>query len=729
MTDNNTKVDQIHKNIPRFYNTRVNPNWKAVIEAMGNGDEELVQLLREVRKQFFVNSAARPYIDRLGANFNVSRPRFVGMDDDAFRDYIPVLAYQPKQVKLVLDLLLDIFFFKDATTAFVQSTIGQPFVLKDGWTLSYTVDGVYEEFITFTAADFVDIENATIDEVISAINRTATNSFAISFDDRINQVQYIRIFTNTIGSKGSVEITGGRANIAMQYQGFNTDAGSGATTIWNIAKVGDTVTFTHIGGDTPNLSFIAAGDTAVIDIPGNEGSFIITNVDVGAATFQFINLFATPMVFDHGANPGTSVSFMSPEKIVVFKRDTRAVVWEVTPGEIIVEMPASPPVVKRALFGSAHINGIVSPFIDRISDTSAELLEGDDWPTAGGQFVLQTVNEIQTHYVTVSEDTSDTTRQRTRFDKSQKYSYTSRVGNILSGITPNLPIGAGLFEPTILTANRDTADTVTVTTATDHEFTVGEGVAITDSIAAIDGDPAIDLTIPVNGNFIITSVPTTTTFTYISAGDEGESVGGTARLEKIGMANNGSLAYLTTSQLSTGVIGPYIWDQTAAFVLSSLTSTINQEIKAGNTVKTLPIATPNNIPDEEGFVIFDFGTENEEGPVRYLFKPTEGTMQMDPSYVFRNNHDSGSAITAIRRRGAHVMSGLGTEYAPYLTDPSIAREILQTLMLQVKSVGIFINFLVRYPEQVYAASDIYRSCSDTLEPINDAERARCAALL
>ena len=711
--------------MPRVYNTRVNPNWKAIIEAIGENDEELVQLLREVRKQFFVKSASRPYIDRLGANFNVSRPRFVGMNDATFREYIPILAYQPKQVKLVLDLLLDVFFFKDATTSFIQSTIGTPFTLKDGWALSYKVDNVYEELITFKAEDFVDITNATIDEVISAINRTATRSFAIPFDDRINQLQFIRIFTNTIGSKGSIEVTGGRANVAMQYQGFNKNAGSGSTTIWNITKIGDTVTFAHIGGDTPNLNLVAEGDIAVIDIPGNEGSFTITDIDVGAAKFKFINLFATPVVFDHGANPGTSVSFITPEKIVVFKRDTRAVVWEVTPGEIIVEMPASPPVVKRNLFGSAHINGIVTSITDRISDTSAELLVAEDWPLAGGQFVLRPVNEIQSHYVTISEDTTSIATQRTRFNKSQKYTYTSRLGNVLSGITPNLPIGAGLFEPTILTADRDTADTVLVTTATPHNFIVGEGVAVTDTVSAVSANPAIDLIIPVDGNFVISSVPSPTTFTYISAGDEGQSTGGTARMEKIGLSGTGSLVYLTSAQLGTGIIGPYIWDQTAAFVLSSLTSTINQELKAGNNVKTLPIATPNNIPNEEGFVIFDFGTENQEGPVRYFFKPADGTMQMDSSYVFRNNHEIGSAITTIRRRGAHVMSGLGTEYAPYLTDPSVAREILQSLMLQVKSVGIFINFLIRYPEQVYAALDIYRSCSDTLEPINDAERIRC----
>lgn len=721
MANNKTKTDRLHDNMPRVYRTRVNPNWKAVIEALGEQDQAMSDLIQEVRNQFFVRSASRPYIDRLGANVKVSRPRFVGMDDPTFRQYIPVLAYQPKQVKLVLDLLLDIFFFKEATTSFIQSTLFQPFALKDGWSLEYTVDGQFDELITFKTEDFVDISNATVEEVVSVINRTATNSFAVTFDDRIQKRQFIRIFTNTIGSKGSIEMKGGRANIGLQFQGFNQDAGSGPDTVWTIDKVGDTVTFTHTGGQFPNLGAIQTGDVAIIDIPGNEGSFEITDIDVGNGSFSFVNLFGTAGVFDHALNPGTSVNFIRPEKIVVFKKDTRAAVWEVSPGEIIVEMPASPPVIRRSLIGSAHINGLVGEIVDRISDSSLEMDDAGDWPVNGGQFVIQELQEIQTHVVTSSEDSLFTKNLNTRFDKAKKYTYTSRAGNILSGITPALPEVAQLYEPTLVSANRDASNLVTAETSTAHGFKAGEVVTILDTVPAVSGDPAINLIQPVDGTYKIAEILSPTQFTYISTGDQGESSGGTARLERIGMANSGSLAYLTTAQLDTGILGPYMWDQNAPFVLSSFTATSLDEIKAGNNVKTLNIATPNSIPNEEGFVIFDYGIETEEGPVRYLFKPSTGTMQLDPAYTFQNNHEIGGAITVIRRRGAHIMSGRGTEYGAYLTDPAVAREILQQLMLQVKSVGIFIQFLVRYPEQLYNTLDVYRSGDPNLLAVYNEE--------
>jgi hypothetical protein len=167
-----------------------------------------------------------------------------------------------------------------------------------------------------------------------------------------------------------------------------------------------------------------------------------------------------------------------------------------------------------------------------------------------------------------------------------------------------------------------------------------------------------------------------------------------------------------------------MWSPNAPYVISSLTSNIQADIKAGNNVRTIAINTVNNIPDTEGFVIFDFGTEREEGPVRYLYKPTSASLQLDPAYVFKSNHDIGSSITVIRRRGAHVMSGLGSEYPAYITDPAVAREVLQNLMRQVKSVGIFIEFLIRYPEQLYSQLDVYKSGNPDLWPINEEEKAK-----
>ena len=63
------------------------------------------------------------------------------------------------------------------------------------------------------------------------------------------------------------------------------------------------------------------------------------------------------------------------------------------------------------------------------------------------------------------------------------------------------------------------------------------------------------------------------------------------------------------------------------------------------------------------------------------------------------------------------MSGQGTELGAYITDPAVARTVLQDLMKEVKSVGIFLEFLIRYPEQLYSVLDVYDSGSESLWPI------------
>lgn len=708
MAGNKTKIDRIHDQMPRFFKTRVNPNWKAVIEAIGQSDQELADLVEEVRKQFFIKTASRPYIDRLGSNLRVSRPRLIGMDDPTFRTYVPVLAYQPKQVKAVLDSLLDIFFFRETTTAFTQSTQPEIYTLVNGWELEYTVDQIHTERIEFKQDEFVDISNATAEEIVSAINRQVQHSFAIVFDDRIKKQKFIRIFSNTIGSKGSIQITGGRANMALQFTGFKEGSGSGSNTTWTVTKIGDTVTFQHTGGVSPNLGNIVIGDVVISSLPGNQGSFVITNVDLNNSKFTFTNLFATPGNYDHSLlDPTDMIRFISPDKMVIYTNNSRSLVWEVTPGEIIVEMPATPPVVKRSLIGSAHVNGMVEIVTDVPSTTSMELEDASEWPNAG-QFILQEKSEVQTHILTGSEDTTITKNFNTRFDKSLKYSYASKSGNILGGITPALPSVAGVIEKDIFSITR-TGDLVTVVIVGLHDFKKGE-------VVKIYNVPDPDSTL--NGSFVIDSVPNALSFTYRSLGlPAGQNNIGNVRVERIGMASNGSLAYLSSAGINTGITGPYMWSSTAPYVISSLTSNIQADIKAGNNVRSIAVSAVNNIPNAEGFVIFDFGTEREEGPVRYLYKPTDASLQLDPAYVFKNNHDVGSSVTVIRRRGAHVMSGLGKEYPAYITDPAVARETLQDLMKKVKSVGIFIEFLVRYPEQLYAALDVYKSDNEDLWPV------------
>ena len=713
MADNKGKTDRLHDLLPKHFQTKVNPNWKALVETIGQSDEYVAELIEEVRKQFFVKTATRPYIDRLGANVKVSRPKLIGMDDSDFRRYIPVVAYQPKQVKLIIDQLLDIFFLKESTTAYIDTIASDPYFLKDGWELEYTVDSFQSEKILFTAADFEDISAATATEIVAAINRQATKSFAIVYTDNFTKLQTVRIFTETVGAKGAVMINGGRANISLQFRGFDTLAGSGVDTKWVIVKVGDTVTFTYNGGTWPSLESIQVGDVVVIDIPNNEGSFAIISIDLATSSFTFTNASAVSESFDHASYPNTFVRFFTPEKTVVFTEALRAIAWEVRPGQIVIEMPASPPIVKRQLGGSSHINGLTGLAVNRTSDTELQLSDASDWPDNGGCFVFQPLNEIQTHIKTNYDDLVTIKNFASRYNiQDYRFTYTGKNGNILTGISPTLPKNAGIFETNIVSGSRDNNDTITVVTTNPHDLSVGEPIRIRDTISTSDIDPDLDLMVSADGTFRVAEVVDDLTFKYRCFGDVGAFTGGVVMVERVLTANSGSTVHLVSARLETGILGPYIWDLRAPFVLSSLVAVNTTDIKAGSTQRNISVNLANSIPDQEGYLIFDYGTDSQEGPVRMLYKASDTTLAVDPAYVFLYDHDIGSSITMIRRRGAHQLSISGKEYAPYITDPASARDTLKTLINQVKSAGIFLEFIIRYPVQYYATEDVYRVGKD-----------------
>lgn len=706
MADNKTSADSIHDSLNAYFNTRENPNWKALIEAIGQSDDDIARLIEEVRKQFFIATASRPYIDRLAANYKVSRPKVVGMDDTTLRRYVPILAYQPKQVKAVIDELLDIFFFKESTTALVESMQFEPFFLKNDWELEYIVDAINSERILFKTDDFTNISSATADEIAAVINRQAKFSFATAFENRITKRKFVKIFTKTIGSKGSIEVTGGRVDISLQFKGIIPGAGSGETTEWVITKIGDTTRFQYNGGSPIALDLVRLNDNVVIDIPNNSGTFKVINLNLTENYFEFNNLFSTPGTFNHGTNPNYFVRFVRPERSVVYTRNNRSVVWEVSPGEIIIEMPATPPVVRRELKGSAHLNGVISSVVDTPSDVSLLIDNGADWPNSG-QFVLEKLEQIKSRIVTPSQDTLESQDIVGNYDYyEQKYSYTSKTldisGNyLISGISPSLPPLAGVVELSIATISSDLNGMVSIQTTQKHDLKIGQSIRVYDVIGG-----------NFNGVFEVSAIIDDYSFKFQTNSATAVGSGGGVRVERIGLAESNSKVYLTTALINTGIVGPYMYDTKAPFVVSSYVGKIVTDVKAGNIVFNLNVETPNNIPNEQGFLIFDYGLNTQEGPVRYLYKAAEGTIALDPAYIFQYNHTPGSSITAIRRKGAHVMSGLGKEYAFYVSDPSAARLILQGLIEDVKSAGVFLRYLVRYPQLYYSAFDVYSETSD-----------------
>lgn len=829
MANNINKIDQLHNLMPAHYNTRTNLNWNALITALGTSDQNVADLVALLKQQFFIKTASGTYLDNLGANSGISRPVGVGMIDSAFKKYIPVLAYTPKQVRLIIDKLLNIFFVPEITTAYTESGQPSPYALQNGWSLEYTVDGVFDELIHFQASDFADVSAATAIEIAAAINRQAKYSNAEDFFDNVRKGDFVKIFSNTVGSKGSIEIVAGLANSVLQFNGFIAGAGTGSNTQWTITKVGDQVTMQWTGGITPNLNLLQIGDVIMSQLTNNVGSFAINNVDLSNSSITFTNLFGTPGVFTQ-SNAG-QVKFFAPVKNVVYTQPNRAVVWEVTPGEVIIEMPATPPVVKRNLIGSAHINGSTSLMTAYNSATSLTVADASTFP-ASGNFWIQEVQEILTRYYTPIENVLASTSFNTRLQGTPtKYSFTSRLalqttgdtvsgqntitnlastagiavgqnvfmagvpsfalvtgivgstvtmdfaatatgttvdvqfaGNNLTGITPDLPPLATLDEETLTSLSR-TSGVVTATTSTTHDYVVGDAVGIYGSngittmtstaqvqnglnvlinvtpttgispgqliigagitlgttVVSIVGS-TITMSLPatatanetvmfnenLNGGFIITSV-TSNTFTYELIGSDGTaSVPGSALVQSIGMAPTGSEIIITSALPAsfTGIKGSYVWDLSAPFVLSSDKAATIGAIQAGQTIPLLNL-TQNTIPAAGGYVVFDFGLTTQEGPISYLYAPNNTTLVLDPSYIFQNSHAAGASVTAIDNLGPHLMSGQGTEYPPYITNPSEVRVTLEQLITTVVSAGIFIDFLIRYPNQLYSVLPTY----------------------
>jgi hypothetical protein len=703
MTVNKTMIDKLHSNMPAYTGSRVNPNWKVIIEAIGQEDQYLALLIEEVRKQFSMRTGYRPYIDRLASNVKVDRPRLMGMDDTTFRKYVPIMSYHPKQVKLIIDKLLDVFFFRDSTTAHIETSSFEPYNIEDSWTLEYMVDDAYHERVTFVTSDFANIASATADEVAASINRQVTHSFAVSHYNPVLNVNTIRLFTNTIGSKGSIVIEGGQSNVVLKFNDYLDDVAIGSNTQWTVTKIGDELTFAYTGGTDPGIADLLDGDIALIDISGISGSFPIKNISIDDEKFSLINYFGQAGVYTQSST--TQFRFLRPYKANIALQKKRAAMWETGPNKLVIEMPATPPVVRRTLKGAIHLNGLVRTVVDRSSDTSLTLDDASLWPQSG-TFWLKELRELKHRYATSLEDTQSSSLVNANLiGELERYEYTSKIGNVLTGITPNLPALASLNQVDISTCDRS-SDVLTIVTSDPHTFVEDEYVCISDLLPTVFG---------VNGSYQVESVISPLSFTVTSVGTDGSATPstGNARVERMGMTNSGSSAILTDSQLSaiTGITGAYLWDQSAPFVLSSCVGVTDEQIKAGSIKKTLQLGS-NDISVESGYVIFEYGTSDQEGPIKYLFKTSGQVLALDPTYTFQKNHAVGCNLIMLRHFGPHKISVTGAEYATYVTDPLVVRDNLEQMILSVKSVGFYVDFLVRYPHQLFATIDVYRSGVD-----------------
>jgi hypothetical protein len=201
--------------------------------------QELEQALFQLIDDRTLETSLGAQLDGLGSVVGEAR---LGRDDDAYRiaikgritlnlsngtpeDIISVIASQigPKQLTLTEDsfpahfelLVLEAI---DVLSGSVNSGNTENFALTDSDVLNVKIDGGVTQSIVFVATEFVDITQATANEVAKFIEANLAGGNAVV------DVGRILMRSDVLGDASSIEVTGGTANVALA---FDTDLHTG----------------------------------------------------------------------------------------------------------------------------------------------------------------------------------------------------------------------------------------------------------------------------------------------------------------------------------------------------------------------------------------------------------------------------------------------------------------------------------------------------------------------
>lgn len=341
----------------------------AILQALAAGNAAyLIDNVRSVNDQVYVATASGRYLDELLANAEIVRPPSVGLSDDVFRD-IGIEVKNRKQVRDLINNLLDAIFGDEYVRATSPSRAFEPYNLQDGDTLIVNFDENNTVPITFRTGQFQNIAAAKAQEVADAITKNLRSlgfsGTAIAKDD--GNGPFVQIISDTVGASSSVTVLGGRAQNELLFDS-SVPAGGNMSTQWTLSvQPGGVMRLTWTGGANPQIGKLTEGEYVNIYGGGfgsssNEGSYTITKAVGGAAGIAYLeilNPLGTSGVVVQGVDD--AVRFYSPTRKILASRQSYAAVYQPSARMLQVFLPAATKVVRRSRIGSAHLHDPSDP--------------------------------------------------------------------------------------------------------------------------------------------------------------------------------------------------------------------------------------------------------------------------------------------------------------------------------------------------------------------------------
>lgn len=650
--------ESLASRFPARYKVRTTTYLQGLLKALAEGDSFIATQIEAVRDNLLVITASGKHLDRLASLYGIVRGQASGVQDPDFRQLVPVIGASPKQITHSLQRIIDVIYGPYASHANTTASAPAPYKILAGSQLSARVEE--EEIrIQFKSTDAADPSQATAQEIATAISERTRGRIvgSVVFNARTGE-EFVNIRTSTIGSQGFIQVLGGDAQSALRFPQIRNTRQEIAT--WNITRYLGTneMVYTTTAGISPGLrtAGVRRGDFVTIRQdtgfgPTNVGTFEITFVEEDSFRVNNGNgVIETGITQAHK----NDFVFYRPDLGNILLSARPATILQTAPKELTVLLPVTSPIVKRTLKGGHHYHGGLSAVVG-VTPSSMTLASTNGFANAGSVHVLS------------SRATSE----------GVVSSVGTGVVNLISA--EGWPSIGAFYSPT---------------TNAFYYFSGKNGNQLT----GVSPQP-----------------PATLSGSPVKYSERYQYTSKTAnKLESVYPEPSSTLGLEVTStiEIADGFAGSFLYDNQSGFVAAQQHTVLTGKIQQGSSRTVIDVEDVSDFPDVGHFII-EYGTKEQERPIRYLGKVGSTALLIDPGHVFERDHLAGSGVRLIRKLGPHIPRANGDDYAVYMTGTSQARSLLAQYLVDIVAAGITLKFNILVPEQKWPVLPLLHS-SDPL---------------
>lgn len=149
-----------------------------------------------------------------------------------------------------------------------------------------------------------------------------------------------------------------------------------------------------------------------------------------------------------------------------------------------------------------------------------------------------------------------------------------------------------------------------------------------------------------------------------------------------------------------GIIkGPYIWNPQEGVGIDAPTGTLGTRLERGGTYNSVFVQSPgaDSFPDEPGWLIFNYGFENQVGPVKYLGTVSDSEILIDAGFRFTKTLEAGASVRLLETRTPFVPANSKDIGSFYVTISPAGRVAAEQNIIEISAAGIPLNILIKYP--------------------------------